>query len=301
METKSDQQAPLSPLTSAALGRLGSLYLRARVVEGRFASQHRSRFRGASVDFADHREYAPGDDTRHLHWRLYARSERYFVKEFDADTNLCGYLLLDISRSMAYPPQGLSKLTYATHLAAGLAYVAWRHRGAPGLYLLGSLLRQALPLRTQRGHLQPLMEVLAQVWPGGGTDLPRALSQCAQRFSRRGLGVVISHLWLEPQPLIRGLRFFRHQGHEVMVLHVLHPDELRFPFRGAWVFVEPESERRMAKAGAMRIAYERVLRAHLGALRYGRRRHDIACHLCPLDQPFEVALGLVTGRRPRAR
>jgi len=290
-------------LTVDALARLASMQLRARLmVEGHLSGQHASHLRGASVEFADHREYSPGDDTRHLDWRLYARSERDFIKQFDAETNLCLYLLLDISASMAYPEQGPSKLTYASYLAAGLAYLAWRQHDAPGLALLDSQVRQNLPPRAHRGHLNRLMDALEALAPGEMTDLPAALGQAAAAMTRRGLVVLLSDLWADPEPLVRGLRHLRHRGHDVVVLHVLHPDELRFPFRGSWAFVDPESPARVpADATAVRAAYRRAFDEHVGLLRKRLRAHDLDYQLCDTSQPFDLALATVIARRARLR
>lgn len=289
-------------LTAEALARLSSMHLRARVmVEGHFSGQHRSRMRGASVEFADHREYTPGDDTRHLDWRLYARSERDFIKEFDAETNLFVYLLVDVSASMAYPAEGVSKFLYATYLAAGISYLAWRQRDAPGLALLDNQLREMLPPRTQRAHLARIMEVLERATPGGQTDLGTAIGQASAAISRRGLVVLISDLWAEPDSVVRALRFFRRRGHDVVVLHVLHPDELHFPFVGSYEFRDPETAGHVgADAALARRTYRQALNEHIRAIRDGLLRHNIDYQLCDMSQPFDVALATVIARRERA-
>lgn len=286
-------------VTAEALARLASMHLRARImVEGHFSGQHHSRMRGASVEFADHREYAPGDDTRHLDWRLYARSERHFVKEFDAETNLSVYLLLDTSASMAYPERGVSKLLYGTYLAAGLAYLAWRQRDAPGLGLMDNELRDLLPPQSQRGHLNRLMERLEAVRAGGDTDLLAGLGQAVPTMARRGLVILISDLWLDPEALVKGLRFLRHRGHDVVVLHVLHPDEIYFPFRGSWAFVEPETQQRIpAESAVVRRAYREALNEHLATIRQGLLTHGLDYQLCDTTQSFDVALATVLARR----
>jgi uncharacterized protein (DUF58 family) len=288
-------------VTAEALAHISSMYLRARVmVEGHFSGQHRSRMRGASVEFADHREYTPGDDTRHLDWRLYARSERHFVKEFDAETSLSVYILLDISRSMAYPKHGTAKLLYGSYLAAGLAYLAWRQRDAPGLGLVDVELREMVPPRTQRAHLNRLLEILDSVVPGGGTNLLAGLNQATTTMTRRGLVVLISDLWADPDAVVGGLRFLRRRGHDVVVLHTLHPDELVFPFRGSWAFIEPETHAHVpADASDVRRAYRQALATHLTALRQGLRAHDIDYELCDVTRPFDMALAAVIARRSR--
>jgi uncharacterized protein (DUF58 family) len=300
-----DARGPASvreALTAEALARLGSMQLRARVLaEGYFSGQHRSPMRGASVEFADHREYAPGDDMRHLDWRLYARSDRDFVKQFDAETNLSVYLLLDVSRSMAYPSAGPTKLDYGAYLAAGLAYIAWKQRDAPGLGLVDNRLRQILPPRTQRGYLARLLDVLDNAEIGEDTDLPAGLSEAAAVVTRRGLVVLISDLWAPPDDVVRTLRYFRRQGHDVVALHTLHPDEIALPFRGSWTFVDPENQARTeADAALTRQAYQAAARAHLEALQDGLRASFIDYQLCDTTRPFDLALSAVLARRRRA-
>ncbi len=288
-------------ITAEALARLGNMHLRARVmVEGHFSGQHRSRMRGASVEFADHREYAPGDDTRHLDWKLFARSGRDFVKEFDAETNLLVYIILDVSRSMAYPAHGISKLRYGAFMAAGVAYLTWKQRDAPGLFLIDDAVREARQPRTQRGHLGVLLERLDAVAAGGQSNLAAALGQCAPMMTRRGLVVLISDLWAPVHETVRALRYFRHRGHDVLVLHVMHPDEVDFPFRGAYVFVDGETGlKHPTEAGIVRRAYLTALKAHLQAFREGLRAHDMDYHLCLTSDPFDLALAAVLGKRQR--
>ncbi len=290
-------------LTAEALAKLPNMLLRARVmVEGHFSGQHRSRMRGASVEFADHREYVPGDDTRHLDWRLYARSERDFVKEFDAETNLFVYLILDTSASMNYPTVGISKLRYASFLAAGLAYLAWRQRDAPGLLLVDAAVRQMVPPRTQRGHLSRLLELLDELTPGGETNLPAALRQASAVMARRGLVVLVSDMWAEPDEIIRSLRYFRRRGHDVVALHVLHRDELLLPFAGGYTFTDPESGRRVtADAALVRGAYREAVGEHIRQLRGGLMRHDIDYELCDMSRPFDAALARFVARRTKMR
>ena len=289
-------------LTAEALARLGSMELRARVLaEGYYAGQHRSPMHGASVEFADHREYAPGDDMRHLDWRLYARSDRDFVKQFDAETNLSVYLLLDVSASMSYPSQGPTKLDYGAYLAAGIAYIAWKQRDAPGLGLVDNSLRQMLPPRTQRGYLARLLDVLDHLQVGEDTDLPAGLSEAAAAVSRRGLVVLLSDLWAPPDDVVHALRYFRRQGHDVVALHILHPDEIGLPFHGSWTFVDPESgDRTETDAALTRQAYRTAAHAHFEALQDGLRASFIDYQLCDMTRPFDLALSAVLARRRRA-
>lgn len=297
------QLAGRRSISLAALQRLGALRLRPRVaVEGHFSGQHRSTTHGVSVEFADHREYAPGDDTRHLDWRLYARAERDFVKQFDAETNLCVYILLDVSASMAYPVNGPSKLDYAAQLAAGLAYLAWKQRDAPGLVLFDKIVRELLPPRTQRGHLTHLLELLDGLTPGEQTDFGAALAEAAATATRRGLTVLLSDLWAPPQAVIRSMRYFRRKGHDVLVLHVLHLDEISLPFAGAWRFLDPEGGPGViTDATLARRQYERELSGHLTAIRDGLHAADVDYELCETSKPFDLALANALARRNGGR
>ncbi|MCX7598464.1 MAG: DUF58 domain-containing protein [Armatimonadetes bacterium] len=293
------QAAGRRGISLSALRRLEVLRLRSRVaVEGHFSGQHRSTTHGASVEFADHREYAPGDDMRHLDWRLYARAERDFVKQFDAETNLCVYILLDVSASMAYPQSGPNKLDYGAQLAAGLAYVAWKQRDAPGLVLFDNRVRTLLPPRTQRGHLAHLLDVLDGLTPGEQTDFGGGLAEAAAAADRRGLTVLISDLWAAPETIIRSMRYFRRKGHDVLVLHVLHPDEIALPFAGSRRFLDPEGGRSIvADAILARRQYTQELAAHVTAIRDGLHAADVDYALCETSKPFDLALASVLAGR----
>ena len=288
-------------LTPEALARLSNMVLRARVmVDGLFSGQHRSQMRGSSVEFADHREYAPGDDTRHLDWKLLARSGRDFVKQFDAETNLLVYIVLDVSRSMAYPPEGISKFQYAAYMAAGIAYLAWKQRDAPGLFMVNQGLVKALPPRSHRGHLSFMLQQLDEIEPRGASDLPRALGLCAPLVARRGLVVLLSDLWAPVEPTVRALRYFRHRGHDVLVLHILHPDEREFSFCGAHVFVDPEDGGRvMTDATLVRRHYKEAVEAHIRSYRDSLRGHSIDYHYCSTLDPFDVTLSKILAKRER--
>ncbi len=284
-------------LTPKVLAKLAGVPLRARVmVEGHYSGLHRSRMRGASIEFADHREYTPGDDTRHIDWRVYARTDRHFIKQFEAETNLFVYIAVDASASMAYGrPQ--SKAEYACLLAAALAYLAWRQHDAPALAIFSSELEAFIPPRTQQAHLSNLIEAMEALRPSRRTDFRRCMSDLAAALRRPGLLVVISDFWAEPDDVLSSLRHFRARGHDVMALQVLTPDELNFPFRQAAVFVEPETGLRVPASGAVAEAYRRAVQQHLEALGGGLRSAGIDWHLCTTDRPFEVSLAAVLSRR----
>lgn len=295
-------------LKPEAIARLGHMELRARtIVEGFFSGQHKSPFRGASVEFADHREYSPGDDPRHLDWKVYGRTDRLYVKEYDAETNLLIHLVLDASGSMGYPPTGgdgggLSKLDYASYLAAALAYLAVKQRDMVGLMVFDTGVRVNLAPASSPSHLATLLERLEEVQPRGETRLADTLQTLALSLRRRGLVILLSDLYDEPEATLRGLGHFRHRGHDVAVFHVLSPAEWRFDLRGPVALEDMETgERVVMDADEAREAYRRELNAFVAAYRQGCR--DRFVDYVPLDTaaPFELALARFLRRRATTR
>lgn len=283
------------------LASLSSMELRARaIVEGYYSGQHRSPYRGASIEFADHRPYTHGDELRHLDWRLYGRSDRFFIKQYEAETNLTVHLVLDASGSMGYPEGGVTKLTCASYLAAGLAYVAWRQRDAVGLTLFDTSIRDQLPPLSRRRHLQQVFERLEAARPGGETALADVLGQLGPALKRRGLVVLLSDLLDDPEELLRAVAILRRRGHDVIVMQVLDRGELRLPLRGPIVAEDMESGRRLSTdADEIREEYARAARRHVDTLREGCARHGIDHELFVTDRPLDAALVTYLSRRRR--
>ena len=217
-------------LTPERIGKLKSLDLVARsVVEGFITGLHRSPYHGFSVEFSEHRPYQRGDEIRHIDWRLFARSERFQIKQYEEETNLRCYVLLDGSASMSFASPGmLSKFQWSAALAACLMYLMVRQQDAVGLALFDEELRKLIPPRSTRGHLRLLLKELESWKPSGGTRTEAVLHRLAESLTRRGLVILISDLLDDESALIRGLKHFRHQGHEVIVLQPLDPAELDF-------------------------------------------------------------------------
>ncbi len=289
-------------LTVEALTKLGSMELRARaMVEGHFSGRHRSRYRGASVEFADHREYNPGDETRHIDWKVYGRRERLFVKQFDAETNLNVHLLVDISRSMDYGSP-VRKLDYAAYLAAGLAYLATRQRDAAGLILFDREVRVQMPPQTKPSHLQAIFDTLEGIEPGEDTSIAAALETVAQSIKRRGIIVLISDLLDDVEPMLRALSYFRHRGHDVVVLQTMDHSELTFDFRGTTLFEDLETqERLLTEPSRVRRDYLEALKDFETTIRDGCRARYIDHELIDTSRPFDVALTAYLSRRAQAR
>src|SRR5262245_60134205 len=205
-----------SYLQPEVLARAQALGLKARsIVEGLRVGDHRSPFRGFSVEFVQHREYVPGDDIRHIDWKSYGRSERYTIKQYEQETNFIGHVLLDASRSMEYGDGDANKLEYAKLLAASLAYVIIRQRDSASLNVFDSAWRAQLPASSQMGHLTTILQTLESVEPDEKTAIGPLLQQLAEQVRRRGLVFVISDCFDEVPSLLRGLRHLRFQGHEV--------------------------------------------------------------------------------------
>ena len=248
--------------------------LKARtVVEGFLSGLHRSPYKGFSVEFAEYRQYLPGDDLSTLDWKVYARSDRYYVKKFEEETNLECQLLLDVSASMTYRGgAAMSKIDYGSVLAASLAYLMNRQRDATGLIEFDERITNRLPASARPGHVHSIMLALEKVTPGRKSDVGRPLHQLAEALGKRSLAVVISDLLDDPERVVRGLRHLRFRGTDVIVFQVLDPHEIHFPFRGAARFTDVESddvvtadparvrEGYLEALGSLRAQYERELR-----------------------------------------
>jgi uncharacterized protein (DUF58 family) len=225
------QHSHLRFLKPEVLSRLGNLELVARtVVEGFVAGLHRSPFLGFSVDFAEYRQYMPGDDIRRIDWKVYARSDRHYVKEYEGETNTCVYLLLDVSASMSYSSVPVSKMEYASILAASLAYFAQRQKDSVGLVTFDKTIVEKIPARCRQGHLGRLMHTLNTVNPKTQSEFIRPLNSIAESFRRRGIVVLISDLLSPTEDIIRGLHQFRHKGNDLVVFHIEDPQERSFAF-----------------------------------------------------------------------
>ena len=291
-------------LDPAVIARLGTMELKARtVVEGFLSGLHRSPYKGFSVEFAEYRQYIPGDDLSTLDWKVYARNDRHYVKKYEEETNLECHLLLDVSASMAYRGSApMSKLEYASVLAASLAFLMNRQRDATGLIAFDDRIQFRLPAGARPGHLHALLLALDRMRPGTQSNVARPLHQLAEALLKRGLVVVISDLLDDPEPAIKGLRHLKFRGTDVIVFQVLDPHELTFPFRGPSRFRDLESaEEVVADPPAIRKAYLREL-AGL-TLRLDRELRGAGIDYVQLDtsQPLDFALLAYLGARARRK
>lgn len=236
-------QARTKYLDPAVIAKLGSLDLKARaIVEGFLSGLHRSPFKGFSVEFAEYRQYFPGDDLSTLDWKVYAKTDRHFVKKYQEETNLDCHILLDVSGSMGYASRGLTKLEYGSYLAAALSYLMNRQRDAVGLIAFDDTIQQMLPASARPGHLTSILVTLERLELGTYTDVAKPLRDLAEAIHKRGLVVLISDLLDDVDRVIDGLKHFRYRGTEVIVFHVLDPAELAFPFEKAARFRDMETK-----------------------------------------------------------
>jgi uncharacterized protein (DUF58 family) len=244
-------------LDPAIVARLGTIDLKAKtIVEGFLTGLHRSPFKGFSVEFAEYRQYLPGDDLATLDWKIYARTDRHVVKKFEEETNVECRILLDVSRSMGYGSHAVTKIEYASYLAGALAYLMNRQRDAVGLLTFDDRIRELLPCSARPGHLKTLLLTLERISLGTRTDIAKPLGDLVQAMSKRGLVVLISDLLDDPDRIIEGLKHFRYRGTDVVVFQILDPHEISFPFDRAARFRDVESDQEIvAVPAAIRETY----------------------------------------------
>jgi uncharacterized protein (DUF58 family) len=274
------------------LNRIKNLELRARVVvEGFWHGLHRSPYHGFSVEFTEYRQYTPGDDPRYVDWRLYARSDRYYVKKFEDETNLRCQLLVDCSRSMGYGSLAWAKSDYAATLAASLAYFLFQQGDAVGVLTFDQAIREYLPARNRPGHLRHLMLALEKTAAGSSTDITAPLKRIAEITRRRSLMVLISDLLAPVERLETSLATLTASGHEVLLFHVLDPAEIRFEFDKAVLFRDMETDRELyIDPMVARKEYLRRFTAHVAGVEASCRKLGITCRRLATDSPLELAL-----------
>jgi uncharacterized protein (DUF58 family) len=258
-------------LQPTVLSRAEALGIKARsIVEGLRVGDHKSPFRGFSVEFVQHREYVPGDDIRHIDWKGYGRSERYTIKQYEQETNFAAHILLDGSKSMEYGDGATNKLEYAKLLAATLSYVVVKQRDSAALNVFGADWRVELPASSSMANVNTILHTLEGIVPEDKTRIGPLLEQLADRVRRRGLVFIISDVFDEVGTVLKGLKHLRFQGHDVTVFHVLHPDEVDFPFTGNVKFDGLElPEEIKTRPHLIRPAYQRVVNDYLKELRAG--------------------------------
>ncbi len=284
----------------SSLSRYGRLALVARqLVEGFLTGVHKSPYKGFSVEFAEHRQYYPGDEIRHIDWRAYGKTDRYYIKEYEEETNLKAHLLVDASGSMGYKGKTQSKFEYAQHVAASLAYLMLHQRDAVGLMLHDTKIRHMLPPKASAKHLLQILNLLQEARPEGETSMAPLWHHMADQLKRRGLVVILSDCFDKVGELIRALQHFRHKRHEVLLFHVLAPEEMEFPFSRWTEFRNLEVSGHRVKVDPQRLRkeYLKNFNTFCQQLREQAGQAMVDYHLLRTDQPVERALGVYLTRR----
>jgi uncharacterized protein (DUF58 family) len=282
-----------SYLRPDVVSRLSTMEMRARlVVEGFITGLHKSPYHGFSVEFAEHRQYMPGDEIRRIDWKVLGRTDRYYIKQFEEETNLKSYLVLDTSRSMDFKSGAdVTKLQYATWLAAALAYLMMRQQDAVGLLTYDEQLRKYLPPHSTKIYLQSILLELERVQAANATSTGRALNMAAERLHRRGLVMIFSDLFDDPDDVLSALKHFRYNQHEVILFHILDPRERNFDFGRDAIFRDMEnSEEMMTQPRQIQRAYREAMRDFIARYRKECRERRIDYVLLDTATPFDVAL-----------
>ena len=291
-------------LDQQVLDRLSILKLHARLpMLGSVSGVHRSPIRGSSLEFAEYRKYVPGDDTRRLDWRAYARNDRYYIKEFEADTNLRMCLVLDTSGSMDFANNGISKLNYARRLAGSLAYIAARQGDAVGLYCAGMEFHKEIPPKRSAVHLSAVLDELGEVEAAGETGLANSLHEMAERVPQRALIIVLSDLFVDPEVLRNCFQHLRFRKHDVVVFHLLERSELEFQFDRPMRFVDMEGgEPVLADPTIIATQYQHALNTYLESMNEVIRDTEIDYHRIRIDENYgDVLARFLLGRTPKQR
>ena len=291
-------------LTSQDIGKFVNLQVLAKhVVEGFCSGLHRSPHKGFSVEFKEHRQYVPGDEIRDIDWKLYGKTDRLFIREYEEETNLRCTILLDSSGSMGYSgsrSNGLTKHTYAVRTAACLTYMLLQQQDSVGLATFDTKVRKYIPPRARPKHLQAIINQLDKTKPGAETELGDVFHEMVSKIQRRGLVVIISDLFGDVDYLMKALAHFRHAKHEMIILQVWDSDELDFPFRQWTQFasLETADQQHLVDPAQIRRAYLEKLDAFREQLTNGCNRHRISLVPMTTDQPYADALaGFLAARR----
>ena len=304
-------------LDPGTLSRLSTMEMRARiVVEGFVSGLHKSPYRGFGVEFVEYRQYTPGDDIRRVDWKAVGRSDRYYVKEYEDETNLQCLLLLDRSASMGYgsrpagrsgrsglsrrarPAGGLDKLEYGSYLAASLAYLIMRQGDGVGLVTFDRVVQDYLPPSSKRTHLYAINSTLEGLSAAEGTDIGRPLHEIAESIPRRGLVILISDLIDDVEQMMNALMHFRFKGHEVLVFHIVDREELTFPFTETARFDDPETGQRVTVSpSAIRDEYLKAVRDFMESIRTGCAKIQVDYERMETERPLDFALFSYLSRR----
>ena len=288
-------------LSPNIISRLNNLSLKARfVVEGFIVGLHKSPYHGFSVEFSEHRSYGAGDEIRHIDWKLWGKTDRYFVKQFEEETNLKSYLLIDQSLSMKYQSKNFSKLEYAKLLGASLVYLMLKQQDAVGLILFDNQIRVNIPPRSKRSHLNVLLAQMENISAGPKTHMAPVLHQTAEVIKKRGLIILISDLFDSPEEVLSGLQHFRYKGHEVVVFHIMDPQELKLNFSHRTRFRDMESEEELiTDPWHIKADYQRSMEKFCDYYKIQCRKNNIDYVHLSTDASLDLALSEYLLKRKR--
>jgi uncharacterized protein (DUF58 family) len=291
----------LNYLKPDVISRLGNMELRARlVVEGFITGLHRSPYHGFSVEFAEHRQYMPGDEIKHVDWKVYGKTNRFYIKQFEEETNLKAYILLDSSASMGYKSGKISKFEYGAYLSAALSYLMIKQRDAVGLLTFDEKIRTYLPPRSIKSYLFQILQQLELTRPGAQTKISLILHEMAERIKRRGLIILISDLFDEPAAVLSGLKHFRHRNHDVILFHLLDPMERTFNFKKDAIFVDLETDEEIpTQPWHILRDYQDKMDDFIKNYKNGCLENNIEYVLLDTSMPFDKALFQYLVKRKR--
>ncbi len=301
-------QTSLKYLQPDVVSKLSTMELRARlVVEGFITGLHKSPYHGFSVEFAEHRQYMPGDEIRRIDWRVYGKTDKYFVKQYEEETNLKSYIVIDTSASMGFASEidtkgnkRISKIEYASYIAASLSYLMVQQRDAVGLMQYDAAVRSILPPHATKQHLRRMLIDLERMRPSDTTNSAAALHSLADRISRRGLVIIISDLFDDPAAVMAALKHFRHNKHEVLVMQVLDPMERSFAFGSDAVFRDVETgEMLMTQPYHIQKAYQQAMAEFIERYKRECRENLVDYVLLDTSVPFDAALLGYLNKRKR--
>ena len=293
-----DKRKYLDPLI---LAKIDNMALRARlVVEGYLIGQHKSPYHGFSVEFAEHRAYGSGDEIRHIDWKLYGKTDRYYVKRYEEETNLRSYILLDTSQSMTYGSGEITKLEYGSYLSAALTHLMLNQRDAMGLVLFDEKIRKFIPPRAAPSHANIIMGALDKIQSANDTQIRPTLDYMAERIKKRGLVILISDLLDDPGQVLMGLNHFRHNKQEMIVFHLLDRQELEFQFGNRTKFRDLETNETITtEPWHIRSAYQELIEIQQRKYRLGCRNQRIDYVPLFTDQPLDLALNEYFNKRQK--
>ncbi|MFN0152652.1 MAG: DUF58 domain-containing protein [bacterium] len=288
-------------LDPEVVSKIGRMDVRARlVVEGFVAGLHKSPYKGFSVEFSEHRQYMPGDPLRHVDWKVYAKSDKFYVKEYEEETNLRAYIAIDSSGSMGYTSGAISKFQYAKHVAAALTYLMLRQQDSVGLTLFDTSIRRHIGPRASARQLHTLLQELAAAEPGQSTNIHASLRAMTERIKRRGLIIILSDLLDDPPAMLSALKYFRHRKHEVILFHVLDKEETDFGFDREALFEDMETKQEVVvEPWRIRNEYRAKVREWSESIKRECREHLIDYVMMNTRTPFDVALASYLEKRSR--